>query len=408
MEEDFILETEEVNNKKGIKIFLSILKYITIIGVTITITYFCTINFTIKSYLTGSDSTYLSTKLNLVKNKLKDTYIYDLDSKKMIEYAIKGYVAGVGDTYTQYLTESNMKDLLESTSGSYVGIGVYMINNTENNTVTIVGVIEDSVAEKAGLKVGDIISKVDDKEYNGTQLEEVSGAIKGQEGTNVKITIIRDGSQIDYNIKRANIKVKTVGSDMLDGNIARIRVTSFNEGTAKEFLNAYNDLKEKNPKGLIIDLRNNGGGLVDESLKMADYIVAKGNKLLMTTNKSKDERVDKAKQDPIINIPVVLLINENTASASEIFAGALKDNNNVTIVGKNSYGKGVIQSVFSFTDGTGIKVTTDEYFTPNHNVINKVGIKPDIEIDQDEKWKGYANLPYENDLQLQKAVEQFK
>ena len=402
------MDIDESNNKKnsnkksGFRFF----KYIILIIITATITYFCTVNFTLKAYLSGSDTTYLTTKLNLARNKLKDTYIYELDSKKMLESAVKGYVSGIGDQYTQYLTEDDMKSLLESTSGSYAGIGVYMVNNTADNTIVIVGVIEGSVAEEVGLQSGDIISRVNDIEYKGEQLEDVSNAIKGEAGTNVKITIIRDEKEISYDITRASVKVKSVGSEMVNDNIAYIQIASFNEGTADEFINAYKEIQNNNPKALIIDLRNNGGGLVEESLKIADTMVEKGKALLITENKEKKEKVDKSRQNPIINIPVVLLINENTASASEILAGALRDDCNIRIVGKNSYGKGVIQSVFSFTDGTGLKVTTEEYFTPNKNVINKVGIKPDIEVDQDEKWKGYVNIPFEYDLQLQKAVEQ--
>ena len=396
---------EETNEKK-VKKSYGVLKIIIAIILTAIITYFCTINFTLNSYLNGADITYLTTKLVLIKNKLEDTYIYDMDSEKMIESSIKGYVNGLGDKYTEYLTKEDMKDLLETTSGSFVGIGVYMVNNTADNTIVIVGVIDGSVAQSAGLQVGDIISKVNDIEYKGEQLDKVSEIIKGEEGSEVKITVIRNSETLDFNIKRSSVKIKSVDSKMLDDNIGYIQIASFNDGTADEFKSAYNEIKDSVKKGLVIDLRNNGGGVVDESLKIAETMVEKGKTLLITADKNKNEKVDKSKENPIINVPVILLINNYTASASEILAGTLKENCGYKIVGIQSYGKGVIQSIYSFKDGTGLKVTMEEYFTPNHNVINKVGISPDIEVDLDDEWKNISNVPYENDLQLQRAVEE--
>ena len=396
---------EETNEKK-VKKSYGVLKIIIAIILTAIITYFCTINFTLNSYLNGADITYLTTKLVLIKNKLEDTYIYDMDSEKMIESSIKGYVNGIGDKYTEYLTKEDMKELLETTSGSFVGIGVYMVNNTADNTIVIVAVIDGSVAQSAGLQVGDIISKVNDIEYKGEQLDEVSESIKGEEGSEVKITVIRNSETLDFNIKRSSVKIKSVNSKMLDDNIGYIQIASFNDGTADEFKSAYNEIKDSVKKGLVIDLRNNGGGVVDESLKIAETMVEKGKTLLITADKNKNEKVDKSKENPIINVPVILLINNYTASASEILAGTLKENCGYKIVGIQSYGKGVIQSIYSFKDGTGLKVTMEEYFTPNHNVINKVGISPDIEVDLDDEWKNISNVPYENDLQLQRAVEE--
>lgn len=378
-----------------------------VIIVTAIVTYFCTVTFKFNS-LNKSDIAYLTTKISLINQKLNDTYIYDMNREDMIEGAIKGYVAGVGDKYTQYLTKEDMDSFLESTTGSYVGIGVTMINNTSNNTIMIVGVVKGSVAEEAGLQPGDVIAKVNDVEYTGEELDKVSAAIKGETGTDVKITVIRESQYIDYTITRSNIKLKSVGSKMLDNEIAYIEIASFNDGTASEFKTAYNELKNNNPKGLIIDLRNNGGGLVDESLSVAETMVEKGRNLLIVKDKNNNEKINKSKENPIIDIPVVILINQNTASASEILAGCLRDNCNYKIVGTNSYGKGVIQSVYSFSDGSAIKVTIEEYFTPNHNVINKVGIIPDIEVKLDEKWDNATIIPYEDDLQLQKAEELLK
>lgn len=401
------MDNKEININGNKKRKIGILKYVLIIALTAIITYFFTVNITLNSYLNESGMTYLSTKLSLIKNKLKDTYIYDLKEDKMIESAISGYVNGIGDEYTKYLTSEEMVSLMESTSGSYVGIGIYMANNTADNTILVIGVIDGSAAESSGLQAGDIIKKVNDIEYKGEQLEEVSNIIKGQEGTEVKITVLRNTQELEFSIKRASVKIKSVGYEILEDNIACIQITSFNEGTAEEFKNAYEEVKKQNPKGLIIDLRNNGGGLVSESLAIAETMVDKGKVLLITSNKEHKEHKEISKEEPIIDIPVVILINKNTASASEILAGILRDDCNYKIIGNKSYGKGVIQSIYSFTDGSGLKVTIEEYFTPNHNVINKVGITPDIEVNLDQEWENITNIPYEYDLQLQEAIKQF-
>ena len=393
---------KEVNSKRrygAIKIIIAII-------LTTIVTYFVTVNITLKSYLNSSGMLYLATKINLINQKLSSESIYDLNENKMFESALKGYVDGIDDKYTQYLTKDEMNELLEDTSGSYVGIGVYMADNTADNSILIIGVIEGSIAEKEGIKAGDIIKKVDGVEYTGEQIDAVSSKIKGEEGTTVSITILRDNEEKEFNITRSNVKLKTVSSKMLENNKAYIKITAFNDGTANEFKETYENLKQNNPTGLVIDLRNNGGGLVTESLDIAETMVEKGKTLLITANKNNKEDIRKSKENPTITIPVVVLINQNTASASEILSGILRDDCNYKIIGTKSYGKGVIQTVYSFSDGSGLKVTTEEYFTPNHNKINKVGITPDIEVSLDSEWENMSNIPYENDLQLQEAVKQ--
>lgn len=399
------MDNKKENTKENKKSCKGVVKIIIAVVLTAVITYFATINITLKSYLNSSNTAYLATKLSLIKNKLNKESIYDLNEDKMIESALKGYVAGIDDKYTQYLTKEEMDELLEDTTGSYVGIGVYMADNTADNSILVIGVIEGSVAEQAGIQAGDIIKKVDGTEYTGEQLDVVSSKVKGEEGTNVKLTILRNNEEKEFNITRSNIKLKTVSSKMLDNKKAYIKISSFSDGTANEFKEAFEKLKSENPTGLVIDLRNNGGGLVSESLDIAETMVEKGKTLLITSNKDKKEDIRKSKQNPTIDIPVVVLINQNTASASEILAGILKDDCDYKIIGTKSYGKGVIQTVYSFSDGSGLKVTTEEYFTPNHNTINKVGIAPDIEINLDSEWENMSNIPYENDTQLQEAVK---
>lgn len=398
---------EEPNEKKGFigSFIRTMLLLISVVVITATATYFVTVNITINKYLSKANSEYMITKMSLVKTKLEDTYIRELDEEKMIEGAIKGYVSGVGDKYTSYLDEEDMKSLVESTTGNYVGIGVYMATSTELNGVVIIGLVEDAVAERVGIKVGDIITKVDDVSYVGKKSDEVTNALKGDAGTKVKVTVKRDDEEIEYEMVREQIKVKTVSSEMLDNNIGYIGITSFDTGTAVEFKDHLNKLIAKNPKGIILDLRNNGGGVVGEAVNIADTMIEKDKTILITRDKKGNEKIDKAKTKSIVNVPVIVLVNGGTASASEILASALRDDAGIQIVGTKSYGKGVIQTIFTFKDGTGLKVTTNEYFSPNHNVINEVGIKPDVEVELDREWKGYSYVPFENDKQLQKAIE---
>ena len=399
------MEDNKNNTGRG----YGILKIIIAVIITAVLTYVITINTVLKSYLNASGITYLSTKMALINQKLNQSYTYDRNEDEMLEYALKGYVAGINDKYTEYLTKDEMTDLMESTSGNYVGIGVYLANNKQNNCIVVVGVIEDSVAENAGIQAGDIIKAVDDVSYTGEDLEKVSAIFKEkEEGTEVKIKIDRSGEEQEFIVKRSSIRIKSVSSKVIQNDVGYIKISTFNNGTAQEFTDAYNDLKEQGISSLVIDLRDNGGGLVSESLNLAKTMVKKGNVLLVTRNKEDKEKEEKNNQDPIVDVPVVVLENGNTASASEILAGSLRDNCGYKIIGETSYGKGVIQTIFSFADGTGIKMTTEEYFTPNHSKINEVGIEPDIAVELDEEWKNISNIPYENDTQLKKAVEELK
>ena len=338
-------------------------------------------------------------------NFINKNYIGEIDEKKMLESAIKGYVDGLGDEYSEYITKDEMKSYLEDTTGKYVGIGVYITNNKETNQIVVLQTIEGSPAEGAGMQSGDIITKINGIEYTGEQLSEASAVLKGQEGTKAKLEILRKNETINLEIERKNIKVNHIKSDVIEGNVGYMKISTFDEGTAKEFKQNWEDLKSKNASSLIIDLRNNGGGIVDEAIQIADMMTKKDQILLITTGKNQDEKTEKAKNDKEIEIPIVFLINENTASASEILAGAVKENNeNVKVVGKSSYGKGVIQTIYTLTDGSGIKLTTNEYYTPKHNKINKIGIKPDVEVELPTDETIYT-VKRENDTQLKKAID---
>ena len=236
-------------------------------------------------------------------------------------------------------------------------------------------------------------------------MSEISDKIKGEEGTSVKLEIKRGEEEFEVEIERRRIEVSHIESRMLDGNIAYIQVLDFDGGVAKEFKENYEQLKSEGATSLIIDIRSNGGGVVDEAIDMLEMICDNSSTLLIETDKDGKETIIKSEAEPIIDIPIVVLVNGSSASASEIFAGALKDHNKATIIGTQTYGKGVIQTLMRLSDGSGLKNTTEEYCTPNRNKINKVGIEPNIVV---ELPADIEELTDENDTQLQRAIEELK
>lgn len=353
----------------------------------------------------GDGTTGIESALSSIRSILEDKYIGELDDEKMLQMAIKGYVAGVGDDYTVYYTPEEMSQEYDTAMGNYVGIGIYMIVNYEKGTIEVVKPMEGSPAESVGLKEGDFIIKVEGEEITADNVNEMADKIKGEEGTKVKLTIKRKDEEFDVEVERKKIEVSHINSEMLENNIAYIQISDFDGGAAKEFKENYENLKSQGAKSLIIDLRNNGGGVVDEAIDILELICDKGSTLLIETDKSGKEEITKSEEKPIIDVPIVVLVNENTASASEILAGALKDNDKATIIGTKTYGKGVIQSLMKLKDGSGLKVTMAEYCTPNRNKINKIGIEPNITVELPE---GIEKLTKENDTQLQKAIEELK
>lgn len=313
-----------------------------------------------------------------------------------------------GDPYTVYYTKKEMADIMEETNGNYVGIGIYMTLDKEKNAITIIKPIENSPAEKAGILPGDIITKVDGESYDGSELEEASNKIKGEAGTKVSIELLRGTETKTMQITRAKVLISHITTKVLENNIGYIAISDFDGGSSDEFKTKYEELSKKGIKKLIIDIRNNGGGIVDEAIDIADMITEKGSTLLVTKDKNGTEQITKAKTNPTINIPVVVLTNEYSASASEILAGALKENEKATLVGTKTYGKGVIQELHQLSDGSGLKITTNEYYTPKHNAIHKIGITPDIEIELSDEAKAKLELEDKDDTQLQKAIEVLK
>ena len=339
--------------------------------------------------------------LATITELLNEKYIGEVNEEDLIDGALKGLVAGTGDVYTTYFTKSELEEFKAETLGSFVGIGVYLQGNLETGKVEVIKPIKGSPAEEAGLKPGDEVIKADGKEYKAEQLDELSKYIKGEEGTEITLTVKREEEQLDIKVTRKNVHMNYVDSQMLEDDIGYISITTFDEDCAKDFKTEYDNLVGQNAKSLIIDLRNNGGGLVDEALEIADLMCNKNEITLITMDKENKEEITKSKTDRTITMPVVVLTNGATASASEILVAALKENEKAEIVGDKTFGKGVIQELIYLSNGGALKVTSSEYYTPKKNKINKVGIEPNYEISLDIK-----NLDV--DEQLNKAIEVIK
>ena len=396
-----------------------IYKYIMIIAITAFVTFLVT-SIGISNYYTGGNITNiilpkantsdsnLITSLNAIKTIIDQNYLGEKNEQQLVESAIKGYVSGLGDPYSEYITAKEMEEYKTQLLGNYVGIGIYMIENPEYNLIQVLSPIPESPAAEAGILPGDLIKSIDGVDYTADSMTVAANKIKGTEGTKVKLVIIRENQEMEFELTRRTVLTNPISEELLEDNIGYLSVSSFDQETASEFKKKYEDLQKKGIKGLIIDLRNNGGGIVQEALQIANYITKKGEALLITVDKNNKQEVTKSTADPIINIPVVVLVNENTASASEILAGALKDLNKATIIGKKTYGKGVIQQIVTLTNGSGLKLTIEEYFTPNKNKINGIGIEPNITVELPESVQNPLLLVREDDTQLDKAIEILK
>ena len=361
-----------------------------------------------KIVVTSGESGEITSEISKYKSLIDKYFLGEVDEEKLKEGAIKGYIEGLNDPYTEYISKEDMQDYMADTIGNFVGIGIYIVKDTEADRIMVLSPIKGSPAEKAGILPGDLIISVDGVEYKAEDMSVAANKIKGESGTTVKLEILRGTETKTFELKRENIKVNPVEGKVLENKIGYIEFSSFDEGTAQEFKTKFEELQKQGIKSLIIDLRNNGGGIVNEALEIADYILDKDDVILYEVDKNNEEKIEKSKNDPIINMPIVILTNENTASSSEILAGALKDHGKAKIVGTKTYGKGVIQQLLTLPDGSGLKITSEEYLTPNRTKINKVGIEPDEKVELPESVKNVLLVDEKDDTQLKKAIEILK
>ncbi len=403
-----------MEEKKRFKIYKVVMLVILVVFITFLLTtigmyqYFTKSGSGQKIISTSSEYQDIASELSKYKRLIDKYFLGDVDEEKLKEGAIKGYIEGLDDQYTEYISKDDMKDYLEDATGNFVGIGIYMTKDTDANKIMVLSPIKGSPAEKAGILPGDYIVAVDDVTYTAEDMSVAANKIKGEVGSSVKIEILRNSETKTFEITRENIKVNPVEGKVLENNIGYIEFSSFDEGTADDFKAKYEELSKKGIKSLVIDLRNNGGGIVSEALQIADYILDKDDVVLYEVDKNNKEEIEKSENAPIINMPIVLLTNGNTASSSEILAGALKDHGKAKIVGTKTYGKGVIQQLLTLPDGSGLKITSEEYLTPNKTKINKIGIEPDEKVELPDTVKNVLTVEQKDDTQLQKAIEILK
>jgi carboxyl-terminal processing protease len=372
-------------------------------------------NYFSPSYKISFDSKKVSleniNKFNQVRKILETNFYQDVKEDTLLEGAVAGMAESLKDPYTVYFTKEQMQMFNEDIAGSYVGIGISISPPDENGLISVVEPFEGSPAQKAGVKQGDKIVKVDDRDVTGLKDENlVVNMIRGKEDTNVKITFYRpsEGRYIELEMVRKNIKIENIKSEVLPGGIGYIKLIKFDAEIANYFKDHLDKLLGKGIKGLIIDVRDNPGGRYDQVVAIADRLLPKG-KIVYTEDKYKNQRIEYSDEKEL-NLPMVLLVNGNSASASEILAGALKDFKKGTLVGTKTFGKGLVQTDFLLNDGSGIKVTIARYFTPSGVCIQGIGIVPDVEVQLPDKYKNVpvSQLPRAEDSQLTKAVEVIK
>ena len=314
---------------------------------------------------------------------IKEDFYQKTEDDKLVNSAIKGLFTGLEDPYSQYYTEEEFNRLKEQTSGSFVGIGVFISPSEDDEHLMVISPIEGSPAEESGIKAGDKIIKVDGNPVSAKNSDEAISMIKGKEGTTVELTLNRDGKELNVKVKREEIVSKSIQSKILDDGIGYIQITSFSENTYKEFKSELDKIKEEGIKGLVLDVRDNGGGLLTVCQEIADELIGEGTIVYTKDNKGNTEYLKSDKDK--LGLPIAILTNENSASASEILTGAIIDNKVGISVGTTTFGKGLVQSVRELKDGTGYKLTTAQYFTPSGKYINGIGIPPTIEEKNLEK-----------------------
>lgn len=343
-------------------------------------------------------------KLETIEGLIDKNFYFEDDEQSKQDGIIKGYMEGLDDPYSVYYTQEEYASFLEDTEGEYVGVGVQVSQDADTKTITVVKVF-DGPAGEAGIEAEDIITEVNGEDISDQDIDTVVDKIRGEEGTEVTITVYRssDGEDHEFTMPRRKVENPTVEYKMLADNIGYIEVSSFYEVTGEQYIDAVEDLNAQGMEGLIVDLRGNGGGLLEIAVDMLDYMLPAG-KIVYTEDKDGNVTSEyKSTDDEQFTKPLAILVNGYSASASEIFAGAIKDYGIGTLVGTNTFGKGIVQRVFPLEDGSAVKLTIAKYFTPNGNDIHKVGIKPDIEVELDRD--AYKESKGEKDNQLQAAVD---
>lgn len=356
------------------------------------------------------DMAKIGPKLTYIKKLIDEYYLFEDEDEREdpVEWMYSGYVYSLQDPYSVYYTAEEYESLMESNEGEYCGIGIMVSQNAYTGLVTVVKVFKEAPADEAGMLPGDIITAVGDVDISGMDLSlVVSDYIKGEEGTEVSLTVYRESidDYVDLTIRRAIVQHPTVEYEMLENNIGYIYLSAFEEVSAEQFKEAVDDLEEQGMESLILDLRNNGGGVVTAAKAIADYLLPDGMTMVSFKGKGVSDSTYKSEDGHEVDIPMVVLTNDQSASASEVLTGALKDNDRAIVVGTKTFGKGIAQGVFEIPDGSALKLTTAYYYVPSGECIHKIGIEPDVEVELKEELKSMIEVPKEDDNQLKAAIE---
>lgn len=361
---------------------------------------------------TGSEKTEtLDMNLSQVKKKTGEIeelinayYLDEIDGQKVEDTMYTGMVAGLEDLYSVYYSKEELESMEESISGAYSGIGATLTQDPDTGELSVVSCFDGTPAQEAGLQPGDVITGWNGKSVEGIELSELVSKIKTDPEEQLTLEIERVGETLEVELTRREVQIPTVEYEMLDNQIGYIRLVEFDEVTADQFKEALEDLENQNMEKLIIDVRNNPGGVLQVVCDMLDQLLPEGM-IVYTEDKNGNRKEYTSDEEHQFTKPLAVLANENSASASEIFAGAIQDYGIGTIVGTTTFGKGIVQRTFYLSDGTGVKLTVAKYYTPKGHDIHKKGITPDVEIELDEELKNQSSISHEEDNQLQKAIE---
>lgn len=354
----------------------------------------------------GLVTTDTQAKLKNIRSIIDEIYLYsdEIDEELLQENIVRGYVAGLQEPYTVYYNEEETTALFESTSGTFGGIGVVIMQDRTTGLATFTTIYDDCPGKKAGFKSGDIVYKVNGEDVSGMDLDSIVTRIRGEVGTDVEITVLRGETGEEYTgvATRALIENNTVEYEMKDNKVGYIQLTAFESVTYEQFKNALEDLTKQGMTGLVVDLRNNTGGNLDTVCEILDLILPEGT-IVSIKDKNGNGQTFSSDDKNKLEVPLVVLTNGYSASASEIFAGAVQDYEIGKLVGTKTYGKGIVQNIYNLGDGTSLKITSSEYFTPNGRNIHEKGIEPDVVIEYE-----YDEANPDKDNQLDKAIEVLK
>ena len=336
-------------------------------------------------------------------------YYEDVDQETLINGMYKGILEGLDDPYSQYYTKEEYQSLKESNNGTYEGIGTVLSQDPDTKQVTVMKAYEGSPAQKAGIRDGDVILKVDNLDATSMDLTELVTHIRGSEESKTHIQISREGSEkpLEFDVQRDSIEVPTVTSQMLEDKIGYIQITEFTDVTEDQFQANVDTLKKQGMKAMLVDLRDNPGGLVTSVVGILDKILPEGT-VVYTMDKAGNRNDYTSDEEHQMKLPIAVLINGNSASASEIFAGAIRDFKYGTLIGTTSFGKGIVQTILPLDDGSAVKITTAKYYTPSGDYIHKKGIKPDVQVEYEDQSEDTDQYDIKYDNQVQKGIEVLK